>query len=235
MTVRHDGHRVSWLGYATTRIETPDGRVLYFDPGRYGVLDGYDRRDADVVCITHDHHYDDAGIDRVANEDSTIVVYQGVTPSRIDRGVAPLDALPGTVREIGESESLAVAGFDVRSVPAYNRPDGPHVTEDGSPHHPRGFGVGYHVDTGARTVFWPGDTDVLDRHAAIATSLFLPPIGGSFTMDREAAAALAGAIDPDLVVPVHYDTFDALATDATAFAGDVAGRGVPVALESPAQ
>lgn len=33
MTIKHDGLDVSWLGYATVRIESPDGFVVYFDPG----------------------------------------------------------------------------------------------------------------------------------------------------------------------------------------------------------
>jgi L-ascorbate metabolism protein UlaG (beta-lactamase superfamily) len=81
------------------------------------------------------------------------------------------------------------------------------------------------------TALWPGDTDVLDGHAKLDVSLFCPPIGGSFTMDRWEAAALAADLDPSLVLPVHYDTFEALETDSAAFAADVAGRGVPVVLD----
>jgi len=38
-------------------------------------------------------------------------------------------------------------------------------------------------------------------------------------------------MDPDLVVPIHYDTFDRIAADDEAFAGDVASRSIPVALD----
>ncbi|PSQ48138.1 hydrolase, partial [Halobacteriales archaeon SW_6_65_15] len=48
------------------------------------------------------------------------------------------------------------------------------------------------------------------------------------------AADLAEAMDPDLVLPVHYNTFEALETDSGAFAADVAGRGVPVVLDERA-
>jgi L-ascorbate metabolism protein UlaG (beta-lactamase superfamily) len=50
-------------------------------------------------------------------------------------------------------------------------------------------------------------------------------------MDRTEAAGLAVALEPDLVVPVHYGTFDAIETDSRAFAADVASAGVPVALD----
>ncbi len=233
MTVRHEGLRVDWLGYATVRIEGSDG-VVYLDPGRYGVLDDHRPRDGDVVCVTHDHHYDSEGIDRVASEDATLVVYDGVDAAGIDRDVVAPEALDRRVNRIAQDDALRVNGINVESFPAHNRSDG-HVRDDGTPYHPEGFGVGYRVRVDGLPAFWPGDTDVLDFHADLAASLLVPPIGGSFTMDREEAAALAAEVDPDLVLPVHYDTFDALETDERAFAADVAERGVPVVLEDPAE
>ena len=235
--IRHDGLLVSWLGYATLRIEGA-GTVAYTDPGRYGVLDGYEPHDADLVCVTHDHHYDSDGIRRVTNEDTTVVVYEGVDSHRIDRDVERPSDLPCEVRTVDSEADFAVGDVVVRTFPAYNHPDGEHLRENGDPVHPEGFGCGYHLTVPSSwgrevRVFWPGDTDVLDGHAELDVSLFCPPIGGSFTMDRHGAAALAAALDPDLTLPIHYDTFEALETDAPAFAADVAGRGVPVVLDEP--
>jgi L-ascorbate metabolism protein UlaG (beta-lactamase superfamily) len=267
--VRHDGIRADWLGYATLRLETPapdvaaadaDRTVVYCDPGRYGVLAGawppdgaggegvhhprgpaVEPRDADLVCVTHDQHYDPAAIRRVANEGTTVVVFEGVNTHRIDRDVArPVD-LPGTVRRVDDEADIAVNDVIVRTTPAYNDPDGPHVRPSGEPYHPEGLGCGFHLTLptpagaggasgdGVR-VYWPGNTDVLAGHDELDVELFCPPIGGSFTMDRHGAADLAAALDPDLTLPVHYDTFPALEADSRAFAADVAARGVPVVL-----
>jgi L-ascorbate metabolism protein UlaG (beta-lactamase superfamily) len=38
-------------------------------------------------------------------------------------------------------------------------------------------------------------------------------------------------MEPELVVPVHYNTFSTLETDSRSFAADVAEAGVPVALD----
>ncbi len=46
-------------------------------------------------------------------------------------------------------------------------------------------------------------------------------------MDRRDGAALAATIDPDLVLPVHYDTFEEIEADADAFVVDVANRACP--------
>ena len=235
----HDGLDVSWLGYATLRLAGRDS-VVYCDPGRYGVLDGYEGGDADVVCVTHDHHYDPDGIRRVAGEDTTLVLFDGVDTHRIDREVDRPADLPVEVRTVDAHADIAVGDVILRTVPAYNDPDGPRADSEGTVPHPEGMGCGFHLTVPSRwgrdvSVFWPGDTDVLEGHDQLDVSLFCPPIGGAFTMDRHEAAALAESLEPHLVCPIHYDTFEALETDASAFAADVAGRGVPVVLERPEQ
>ena len=236
MTVRHDGIVASWLGYATLRLESPEATV-YLDPGRYGVLEGYDARDGDLVCVTHDHHYDPDSINRVAADHATVIIFEGVNSHRIDRDVARVADLTYEIRRVDNEADVAVGDVVVRTIPAYNELDGPRTTEAGDPFHPEGRGCGFHLTLpsderpdGVR-VLWPGDTDVLDGHAELDVSLFCPPIGGSFTMDRHEAADLAEAMDPDLVLPIHYNTFEALETDSAAFAEDVARRGVPVVLD----
>jgi L-ascorbate metabolism protein UlaG (beta-lactamase superfamily) len=248
MTVRHDGLAVDWLGYATVRIEGPD-TVVYVDPGRYGVLTGEwepgsdradgahppgcDHRpgDADAVLVTHRHHYDPDGIDRVASADATVLAFEGIDVHRTDRTERRPAELPYEIRTVGMEAEGLVAGVPFWTVPAYNHPEGSHTRSDGSPIHPEGRGCGYLFSVDGTRVFYPGDTDVLEGHAELDVSLFLPPIGGSVTMDRSGAASLAGAMEPDLVVPVHYNTFDGLEADSRAFAADVAASGVPVALD----
>jgi len=247
MTVRHRDIEIDWLGYATLRIEGSGGTVVYLDPGRYGVLTGEwesdspvhhhpesrDRRpeDGDLVCVSHVHHYDTDAVGRVASEDATVVVHEAVHHSETDRDVTPVRDLPYETRRVDAETDSLVAGVVLRTTAAYNVAGGPHTREDGEPFHPEGTGCGFLLDFDGASVFWPGDTDVLDGHAELDATLFCPPIGGAFTMDRHEAAALAGRLDPELVVPIHYDTFAAIETDAVAFAGEVAARGVPAVLD----
>ena len=231
VTVHHQGLDVEWLGYATVRVETPAGYVVYLDPGRYGVLDGHHPKDADLVCVTHDHHYDGDGVDHVAGDDATVVVYDGVDAGRIDRDVTPPADLAHETVRVGESDRLDVDDVTLWTVAAYNDPDGPHVDADGEPHHPKGFGVGYLLSLSGTTVFWPGDGDALAAYAELDVSLYLANIGGTVVSNAAESAALAASMAPDLVCPVHYDTFDTLAADARAFAADVAERGVAVVLD----
>ena len=244
--ITHGDLEMEWLGYATVRLDA-GGTVVYLDPGRYGVLDGYrdgsrdpsppprpDGRspgDGDVVCVTHDHHYDTDGIRTVADEDATLVVFEGIDTHRIDRDVERPADLPHEVRRVDDEADILVDDVIVRTMPAFNDPGGPHIRADGDPYHPEGFGCGFLLTLGGTTVYWPGDTDVLDGHERLNVDVFCPPIGGTFTMDRHAAAELAAALDPELVVPVHYDTFEAIETDAVAFREDCRSRGVHAVLD----
>jgi L-ascorbate metabolism protein UlaG (beta-lactamase superfamily) len=52
-------------------------------------------------------------------------------------------------------------------------------------------------------------------------------------MDRHEAADLAETIGPDLVIPIHYDTFEAIEADPEAFRRDLAEREIAVRLDAP--
>jgi L-ascorbate metabolism protein UlaG (beta-lactamase superfamily) len=237
--IRGDGVTVDWLGYATARLAWDDGTVAYTDPGRYGVLTGewtgarphppatdYDERDGDVVVVTHAHHYDPDGIRRVAAEDAVVVVYESVHAPSMDRDVDPVDDLEHEVVRVDDESDLLANGVVVRSVAAATDPDDPENSS-----HPPGFGCGFLLTHDGRTAFWPGDSDVLDGHAELDVDVFLPPLDHDITMTEGEAAELAAALDPRLVVPIHYNTGEFLAADSASFAADVAGRGVPVALD----
>ncbi|WP_302080044.1 MBL fold metallo-hydrolase [Salinibaculum rarum] len=248
MTVHVDGLTIDWLGYATVRIEGPE-TIVYVDPGRYGVLTGewtadsetaaeahppatdYRPEDGDALFVTHRHHYDPDGIERVASDDATCVTFDGINFHQTARtDVRPAD-LPYEVRSVGLESQGIVGDVTFWTISAYNHPDGPHTRPDGSPVHPEGLGCGYLLSVDGTRVFVAGDTDVLEGHAQLDVDVFVPPIGGTYTMDRHAAADLADAMAPELVVPVHYNTFEAIETDSEAFAADLDERGVAVELD----
>ncbi|SDQ60027.1 MBL fold metallo-hydrolase [Natronobacterium texcoconense] len=234
MSVRFGAVTVDWFGLATVRLEGETGAVIYVDPGpeTYGFLDGYDPRDGDLILVSHDHHYDPESIRRVAHEDAIVVVHESIDVETIDHTDESPEELPYEVERVRADESFVLGPLDLFTTPAYNDPAGPHTDEDGTPHHPQGEGCGFGVTVDGVSAFWPGDTDVLPFHEEMDVDLFLPPIGGTFTMDRHDAASLAERIEPGLVLPVHYDTFPEIEVDEEAFVVDVATRGVPVVLDS---
>ena len=220
MPVEHDGLTFERLGHASVRIETDDGRVVYVDPWS-DVLEGRPG-DADVVFVTHDDfdHYDPDAIEAVAGEETTVAVYEAIDTDELTLEVVALPL----------SGEVTVDDVDVETVPAYNDPDGDHVDDDGTPFHAEGEVIGLVLELEGTTVFVPSDTDFLAHHESIGADVFVPPIGGHFTMDRHEAVAFARSVDPDLVLPCHYDTFEPIETDAEAFADDLEAEGIRVEL-----
>ena len=207
------------LGHASIRIETGDA-VVYIDPWSE-VLTG-EPGDGDVVFVTHDDpdHYDPGAIDAVAKPDATVAAYEAVDTSDLGFEVVPLP----------HSGERTVAGMTVETVPAYNDPDGPHVDDGGNPWHAEGEVVGLLLTFGDTTVYFPSDTDFLPHQESVRADVFLPAIGGHYTMDRHEAADFARSVDPELTLPVHYDTFEAVETDAAAFAEELEADGLRVEL-----
>jgi L-ascorbate metabolism protein UlaG (beta-lactamase superfamily) len=220
MSVTHDGLVFDRLGHASVRMETRDGVVVYVDPWS-DVLDD-EPRDGDVVFVTHDDpdHYDPDAIAAVAGDDADVVAYEAIDTAGLDRDVTPL-AYDGT---------LSVRGISVEAVPAHNRPEGDHVDADGEPFHAEREGVGLLCGVGDTIVYVAGDTDFLPAHDHVRADVFVPPIGGHYTMDRHEAADFATSVAPALVLPVHYDTFEPIETDAAAFADELERAGIPVEL-----
>ena len=98
MTIQHHGLTFERLEHASVRIETDDEQVLYIDSWSQ-VLDTYPY-DADVVFVTHDDrdHYDREAIEAVADTETTIVAYEAIDTSDLDREVTPLEYEGGAHR-----------------------------------------------------------------------------------------------------------------------------------------
>ncbi|QLG47512.1 MBL fold metallo-hydrolase [Natrinema halophilum] len=220
MSVDYRGITFERLGHASVRLETEDGTVVYVDP--WSEVLANEPSDGDVVFVTHDDydHYDPDAIEAVSGPNATVAVYEAVDTADLAFDVVDLP----------HEGELTVDGIDVRSVPAYNDPDGDHVDDDGTPFHAEGEVIGLVVTLEGTTILFPSDTDFLPHHESMSADVFVPPIGGHFTMDRHQAAAFARRIDPGLVLPEHYDTFEPIETDAEAFAADLDADGIRVEL-----
>ncbi len=168
-----------------------------------------------------------------ADETATIVAFEGIRTEQIDRDVTAVSNLSYDTIRIDAESHCVVGPVDIWSLPAYNDPDGPTADADGSVVHPRGLGCGYRLSINNLSIFWPGDSDVLTGFQRLPVDVFLANIGGSVVMNRHAAASLTAALDPQLTIPIHYDTIDLLSTDADAFVIDVAQQNCPVVIEDP--
>jgi L-ascorbate metabolism protein UlaG (beta-lactamase superfamily) len=91
-----------------------------------------------------------------------------------------------------------------------------------------GPAAGLVIELGGTTVYHAGDTCLFGDMKLIAQrseiDVALLPIGGHYTMDRRDAAVAAEFVGAGTVIPMHFDTFPAIETDADAFKADVEGN-----------
>ncbi len=88
-----------------------------------------------------------------------------------------------------------------------------------------GPAAGLVIEIGGKTIYHAGDTCLFGDMKLIAErnpiDIALLPIGGHYTMDRHDAVVAARLIGAATVIPMHYDTFPPIETDAGAFKADV--------------
>jgi L-ascorbate metabolism protein UlaG (beta-lactamase superfamily) len=91
-----------------------------------------------------------------------------------------------------------------------------------------GTATGLVIDLGGTTVYHTGDTCLFGDMKLIAernpVDVALMPIGGHYTMDRHDAVVAAELIGAGTVIPMHFDTFPPIETDAGAFKAEVEAK-----------
>jgi len=91
-----------------------------------------------------------------------------------------------------------------------------------------GCPAGILFDIEGKKIFHAGDT-CLNSEMKVLKEIFKPdiailPIGGTFTMDVEQASIAADWIGAKTVIPMHYNTFDAISADVNKFAKLIADQ-----------
>jgi len=88
-----------------------------------------------------------------------------------------------------------------------------------------GVPTGLVIEIGGVTVYHAGDTCLFGDMRLIGernpVDIALLPIGGHYTMDRHDAVVAAEFVGASTVIPMHYDTFPPIETDAEAFKAEV--------------
>ena len=127
--------------------------------------------------------------------------------------------LGGTVTFDGGWAKM-VQAFHTNTAPGGG--DDPFSAETGVP---IGQAAGWVIRVGETTIYHTGDTCLFGDMRLIAertpVDVALVPIGGHYTMDRHDAVAAVDLIRPQVVIPMHYNTFPAIETDVEAFKSEV--------------
>jgi len=178
---------IKLLAHAGFQIKTGN-KVVYIDLEERGKIS----EEADLILVTHSHtdHCNPSKIKMVRKKD-TIIIAPTDCVSKIGENVKTLK--PG--------EETTVDDITVKAVDAYNYK---RFRSPGNPFHPKGFGVGYLVSIGGKTVYHAGDTDFIPEMRQFGhIDVALLPTGDTYTMDNSEAALAALAINPHTVIPMH--------------------------------
>ena len=176
--------------------------VLYVDPFRLT----REAHDADLILFTHPHydHFSPEDFARVARPDTVFVCPGSMRREALAAGIAGDRLVP-----IEAEETLCACGVEIEAVPAYNLDQDFHPREKGW--------LGYVLEIGRDLIYVAGDTDATGEAAAVECGVALLPIGGTYTMTAEQAAALANTMRPDVVIPTHYGSIVGSPEDAVRF------------------
>ncbi len=136
--------------------------------------------------------------------------------------------------------TVTFEGVSIKLVPAWHTNTAPGSDErpfSAGQGTPLGVAAGLIIKMGGLTIYDAGDTclfgdmELIGRRHEVDVALL--PIGGHYTMDREDAAYAATLIGAKRVVPIHYDTFPPIETDAQAFASDLDNHGIEALVIEP--
>ena len=183
-------------------IRISKNKVIYIDP--FKIDKNYN--DADIVFITHDHfdHYSEEDIDKVINENTTIIIPEEMLTKILRKGINK-----NAVITVESNKEYMVQGIKFETIPAYNTNKTFHPKENDW--------VGYIITLDGIRYYIAGDTDITEENRKVKCDVAFVPVGGTYTMDFKEAAQLINEIQPKIAVPIHYGSVVGTKQDATDF------------------
>ena len=183
-------------------IRISKNKVIYIDPFKTDK----DYNDADIVFITHDHfdHYSEEDIDKVINENTTIIIPEELLTKILRKGINK-----NAVITVESNKEYMVQGIKFETIPAYNTSKTFHPKENDW--------VGYIITLDGIRYYIAGDTDITEENRKVKCDVAFVPVGGTYTMDFKEAAQLINEIQPKIAVPIHYGSVVGTKQDATDF------------------
>lgn len=177
-------------------------KIIYIDP--FKINKNYN--DADIIFITHDHydHYSEEDIDKVINENTTIIIPDELLTKLLKKGINK-----NAIITVEPNKNYMVQGIKFETISAYNTNKTFHPKENGW--------VGYIIIINGIRYYIAGDTDITEENKQVKCDVAFVPVGGTYTMDFKEAASLINEIKPKIAIPIHYGSIVGTEQDAIDF------------------
>ena len=203
------GIKLTWLGHATFRIETPAGKTIIVDPWVMGnpMCPEKEKKvsKVDVLLCTHGHfdHIGDA-VEIARKHNPTVVGIPELCGWLQKKGVK-------NCAEMNKGGTQTVGDIKVTMVHA----DHSCGIKDGDELVYGGEACGYVIEfSNGVKIYHAGDTNVFGDMAIIrdlyAPEIAMLPIGDHYTMSPREAAYAVKLLRPKTVIPMHFATFPVL-------------------------
>jgi L-ascorbate metabolism protein UlaG (beta-lactamase superfamily) len=205
------GVKITWLGHSVFLFEAE--KKLLIDPfisGNPMAPCSPEELNPDIIAVTHGHrdHLGDTieigkrtgcriiSVHEVAN----YIKSKGVFAEGMGKGgTVNVEGIKLTMTDALHSSSIDASGFSF---------------DGGSP-------AGFIIRINDHSIYHAGDTGVFGDMQLIGElyepELALLPIGDKFTMGIKEATKAVELIQPKIVVPMHYNTFDVISQDPLKF------------------
>jgi L-ascorbate metabolism protein UlaG (beta-lactamase superfamily) len=203
------GLKLTWLGHATFRIQTPKGKTILIDPwvmGNPACPDSEKKLNSlDVMLITHGHgdHIGDA-VEIAKKHNPKIVGIPELCGWLKKQGIAETSEMnKGGTQQVGDTKVTMVHADHSCGIL-----DGDTLVYGGE-----ACGYVIEFDNGVK-IYHAGDTNVFGDMAIIrdlyAPQIAMLPIGDHYTMSPREAAYACNLLKPATVIPMHFATFPVL-------------------------
>ncbi len=194
--------KLTFLGHAAWKIE--GSKSLFIDPwlndNPAASCKANDIGLADYIFVTHDH-FDHLGDSHeiAKNTGATIVSIFETAAAAENAGLKTVGCNIGGPVKLDNVEAIFTQAFHSMT----SNPSGVVIKMDG------------------RTIYHAGDTCLFGDMKLIGElyplDVAILPIGGHFTMGVREAAKAVELLQPQRVLPMHYDTFEVIEADLASF------------------
>lgn len=203
--------KIRWLGHSAFSISTPNDINILIDPFiRDNPACPVDLEDlkADIICVTHGHkdHFGDT-VELAEKNKATVICNH---EHSVYLAQQELDTIGMNI-----GGTVNVDEIRVSMVNACHSSDMDFIEGIG----PGGSSCGYILELeNDRKIYHSGDTSIFGDMETVIKNIYRPqiallPIGDRYTMGIMEASIAASWIKPEVIIPMHYNTFPVIEQD----------------------